>query len=87
MSDQVELLSRPVNYAVVQLPERKFPGVVVQGDTLNSLVKRLERMSGLLAAEEIEELTAEIESMREELFGAITHYESICAARRIALPY
>jgi hypothetical protein len=34
MANSVELLSRPVNFAVVQLAERKFPGVVVQGDTL-----------------------------------------------------
>jgi hypothetical protein len=87
MSEQVELLSRPVNYAVVQLPERNFPGVVVQGDTLNALVRRLERMSQLLAASELDELAAEIEDMREQLSGAVTHYESVCAARGIALPY
>lgn len=87
MSEQVELLSRPVNYAVVQLPERNFPGVVVQGDTLNALVQQLERMAGLLAASQVDELAAEIADMREQLLGAVTHYESVCVARGIALPY
>jgi len=87
MSNQVELLSRPVNFAVVQLPERHFPGVVVQGDTLNALLQQLIRMSELLAASEVEELAAEIETMREQLADAAKHYESVCESRGIVLPY
>lgn len=34
---QVELLSGKGNGAVVHLPGRRFPGVVVQGDTLRAL--------------------------------------------------
>ena len=87
MNEQVELLSRPVNYAVVQLPGRNFPGVVVQGDTLNSLVRQLARISELLTTNQTDELAAEVEEMREELSGAVAHYESVCVTRGIALPY
>lgn len=41
MSD-VKLLSEPTNYAVVHLPGRDFPGVVFQGDSLNSIIADLE---------------------------------------------
>ena len=87
MSEAVELLSRPMNFAVVQLPERKFPGIVVQGDTLNGLVRRVERMSELLNANKIDDLGAEMDDLREELSCALTHYESVCTQRGIALPY
>lgn len=87
MSNHVELLSRPVNFAVVQLPERKFPGVVVQGDTLNELVRQFERMSELLITKQVEELAAEIDELREQFSGGLAHYESVCAGRGIALPY
>jgi hypothetical protein len=33
-----KLLSEPKNYAIVQLPQRRFPGVVFQGDSLNILI-------------------------------------------------
>jgi signal transduction histidine kinase len=87
MSGVVELLSRPINFAVVQLPERNYPGVVVQGDSLNALVQRVERMSKLLEANQVEDLAAEIEDVHEQLSDALLHYESVCAERSIPLPY
>jgi hypothetical protein len=87
MSKVVELLSRPINFAIVQLPERSFPGVVVQGDTLNGLVNQLTKMGMLLTSKQLGELSDEIEDMREQLGEALAHYESVCAARGIELPY
>lgn len=87
MSKEVELLSRPINFAVVQLPGRDFPGVVVQGDTLCSLVQRVEVMLQLLSSGEMEELGIELEDTQEQLSEALVHYEKVCAERGIALPY
>jgi len=87
MEQEVKLLSRPINFAVVQLPERSYPGVVVQGDTLHGVVRQLARMRELLAANELDELSEEIKDMREQLLEALAHYESICAERGIGLPY
>lgn len=83
MNDVVKLLSRPINFAVVQLPERKYPGVVVQGDTLAGLVDRLERMKSQLEANNLEELRFEIEEMREILAGALAFYQAICKENSI----
>jgi hypothetical protein len=49
--DTAQLLSPATNSAVVHLPGRRFPGVVVQGDTLNGLVRNLKDMSRLLNKE------------------------------------
>jgi Family of unknown function (DUF6959) len=40
ISEHAELLTPPGNYAVVQLPGRKFPGVVFQGDSLAALCEQ-----------------------------------------------
>lgn len=87
MTQKLELLGRPVNFAVVQLPERKYPGVVIQGDTLNGLVRRLEEMKDLVKSDQLEDLTTEIEEVREQLSAARDYYEATCAERGIELPY
>ncbi|MFQ6308861.1 DUF6959 family protein [Lysobacter capsici] len=87
MTLQTELLSPPTNYAVVQLPQRNYPGVVMQGDSLNILKEQAKRMGRLLAAMELEELADEIEYLTEQLSEVQRHYERVCAGRNIALPY
>lgn len=87
MSKSLELLSRPVNFAVVQLPDRSYPGVVIQGDTLNGLVRRFEEMNELLKTSALEDLAAEIEDIRAQLSSARDHYEAVCRERGIELPY
>lgn len=78
----VRLLTEATNYAVVQLPERKFPGVVVQGDSLNNLVSLLEK--ALIDESECLDLIAEALDI---LSGAKSRYEATCSAAGISLPY
>jgi predicted RNase H-like HicB family nuclease len=87
MNRQVDLLSQAVNFAVVKLPQRNFPGVLIQGDTLHSLVKNIDRMMDLLNKRKLEELTDELEDMREQLSAAMVHYEHVCTELKIPLPY
>jgi hypothetical protein len=87
MTTEVKLLSRPINFAVVQLPGRKFPGVVVQGDTLNSLVSRFDEILLWLKSGETDEASGALEEIRDRLTEAMRHYEKVCADREIDLPY
>lgn len=48
MTEFASLLTRPQNYAVVQLPGRKYPAVVVQGDSLNAFLQRIMAMQKTL---------------------------------------
>jgi len=84
VTETAKLLTRPVNFAVVQLPGRQYPGVVVQGDSLTGLVNQLDRMKASLAAGDLEELAAEIEDMSELLTGVLNSYKSVCAAHSIS---
>ncbi|WP_284194990.1 DUF6959 family protein [Chitinimonas prasina] len=56
MNTHALLLSDPVNFAAVQLPDRKFPGVVCQGDALNSLVQALDSMMQALKDRDLDEM-------------------------------
>lgn len=87
MPDTAILLTRAHNYAVVQLPERRFPGVVVQGDTLHAFVKRLDEMQTLLADGNNRELGFEIAEMRQEFAEVVASYEMVCRNHSIELPY
>jgi hypothetical protein len=87
MDESAALLSPPVNFAVVQLPGRNYPGVVIQGDTLNGVVKELAEMAKLLEARDLEELSDAIVFLSEQFKDAQSYYEEICVGRGIELPY
>lgn len=87
MTTEPRLLSKATNFAVVQLPGRNFPGVVVQGDTLNSLVSSLSEMQRLQRDGDYTELAVAIEDAREQLYDALAAYEEVCERLSIELPY
>ncbi|MBP6014244.1 MAG: hypothetical protein KBA31_18595 [Alphaproteobacteria bacterium] len=81
------LLSEPINFAVVQLPGRRFPGVVVQGDTLHSILAELKavRSSAILVSGEDAEVG--LDDPIATLEQASSFYEKVCRDNNIALPY
>lgn len=87
MSNSIELLSRPVNFAVVQLAERRSPGVLLQGDTLHGVTRQIGEMLRLLSAGKLDDLAVELEDMQEQFSEALAHYEKVCSDHRIDLPY
>jgi hypothetical protein len=87
MSQNVELLSSASNYAVVQLPGRRFPGVVVQGDSLHSIVQELLELQQLASAHNDEELDAGLAELYDLFKEVSVRYEAVCAERGITLPY
>lgn len=78
------LLTPPHNYAVVQLPERHFPGVVFQGDSLHALIGDLERA---IAEPDPEERAACFEEVVERLHAIRGGYEAALKKEGIKLPY
>ncbi|MEM1079529.1 MAG: hypothetical protein AAGI09_13490 [Pseudomonadota bacterium] len=76
MDKYAKLLTEPFNYAVVQLPQRNFPGVVVQGDSLAEMVRLLEGA----------ESSDDIEYVAETLREVFEDYKRVCAAHGIDPP-
>jgi hypothetical protein len=84
MHGEARLLTPAHNYAVVQLPGRSFPGVVFQGDSLNSLIGNLE---AAWHDPEPDEREAAFEMMMEQLLAVRRSYEITLREAGIALPY
>src|SRR5262245_58103104 len=65
---ELELLSDVTNCYVVQIPERKFPGIILQGDTLRTLLAGVDEIRELCPKETAPaELIAAVASLRNQL--------------------
>ena len=83
----VEIYSDQTNAAIIRHPERKFPGVLVQGDTLHSLCCSADDAcavaKSLLAADAYDELN----ELRNHLWSLLNHYKSVLGEHQIPLPF
>jgi hypothetical protein len=87
MSESAKLLSKPTNYAVVQLPDRQFPGVVMQGDSLHALVRELGELLRLAEPYSNEELNMGLKDLHEQFQAVALHCERVCDDHGVELPY
>jgi hypothetical protein len=81
------VLTEPSNYAVVQLPDRKYPGVVFQGDSLNALTHRLRGALRAASVHNDEALNAELEDALALLEAARDRLKTVCAREGVELPF
>lgn len=86
-SIEVDLLSDQGNDAVLRLPERKHPGVLIQGDSLHSA-----RDLAMEALESIEagrhpEAHAALKQLAAQLSDACERYEFAMKEHGLPLPY
>jgi hypothetical protein len=86
-SDNLKILSQIPNSGIVQLPGRKFPGVVIQGDTLSNLFDGVRCVLQEAKRLQNEELFYEMLMLAEQLQGQLLHYEETLAKQGIELPY
>lgn len=83
----VELLTAQMNNAVLRLPERRYPGVLVQGDTLASLADLACMIERMLPPDADASLVEHTQELRERLDGMLRFYEVTLEAAGIQLPY
>jgi hypothetical protein len=83
--EPVEIFSDASNAAVMRHPTRKFPGVLVQGDTLHILVKDIE---GILSAmPSSSEASQDLKDIHGRLDSLLLHYKSVLLAHSMPLPF
>ena len=70
-----------------QLPQRQFPGMVIQGDSLAILVARADAIRSLALKIGDESLIAEAKELFENLKERQAFYEKILGENGIGLPY
>jgi hypothetical protein len=84
---EIEVFSGSVNQAVVRMPGRRFPGSVIQGDSLSMLFGLARKIHADVAGLANEELTGNAAELLNLLDARIRHYERVLAQHNIELPY
>lgn len=85
----IELLDATTNAAVVRMPGRRFPGIVVQGDTLHSWsVLADSLMASVNGTAGIDpEVALEMVELADLIRSHLDQYERVLRARGLELPY
>lgn len=86
-TEPVEIYSDASNQAIIRHPGRRFPGILVQGDTLKILhgqvAAALEEGSGTLG----EDARLELEQVRDFLGGCLDRYRAVLRDHGLDLPF
>jgi hypothetical protein len=83
----VEILSDTSNAVVLRHPDRKFPGVLIQGDTLHSLCVAAD--AACRAAKDClpPDDFGELNDLRNHLRTLLVHYKDVLNSHAVPLPF
>lgn len=83
----IELLQETASCALVRRSSRRFPGLLIQGDTLRSLKGVADELLEELSSGDPENAKYSARELQEGLGDFIAHYESMMSAAGWELPY
>lgn len=86
-TERVEIYADTTNAAVLRHPGRKFPGVLVQGDTLYSLCQSADLVCSRGRSKLDDESFAELNDLRNKLWSLLTHYKSVLEEHHLPVPF
>jgi predicted RNase H-like HicB family nuclease len=75
---EVDLLTDQGNNAVIRLPGRTYPGVVVQGDTLSILLDNLQEVKALIITNQSKDAIEALNDVIEDLLDIQIRYDKAC---------
>jgi len=84
---ELEVYSQATNQAIVRMPHRQFPGLVIQGDTMSNLADLAESIYERAKSSSDTELIDEARDLKDKLNGFLLHYEIVLGEHNIGLPY
>ncbi|MCZ4512228.1 hypothetical protein O3Q52_29485 [Streptomyces sp. ActVer] len=90
MSEQettAAILAVSGNYAVVRLPDRQYPALAVQGDSLKVLQEAVEEMAENLGLGDLKEAGFSLREIRSTVSSMLSTYESVSRETGFDLPY
>ena len=82
-----EIYSDQTNAAVMRHPDRRFPGVLIQGDSLYSLCVAADASCQAFQSQAHTEAYQELNDLRNHLRSLLSHYKSVLAQHQIPLPF
>lgn len=83
----VRLLDLAGNFALAQVEGRRFPGLLIQGDTLSSLQAVVRELEDAVRAENGDSTQATLEEVAEMVDGMVDSYERMMHTEGLELPY
>jgi Family of unknown function (DUF6959) len=84
---EVEIYSDTTNRAVLRHPGRKFPGVLIQGDTLSTMVLLADDVAWKAKPQLDAETFRQLNNLLEMLDSFLTHYKVVLGEHEIPLPF
>lgn len=75
------------NYAVLRLPGRRFPGVLVQGDALSVINREVQQALALLRGGDAAAAEEELVLVANHLAGLVDGYVRVLDAAGMPLPF
>lgn len=85
--EEIEIHSDQTNAAIMRHPGRRFPGLLIQGDTLFSLWWQADRACAVAHGRLTEDEYHEIEELRDRLRAYLDHYKRVLEEHQIQLPF
>jgi predicted RNase H-like HicB family nuclease len=83
--EPVEIYSDATNAVIIRHPERNFPGVLIQGDTLHSL--RNMAATALASTEPGTEHWHDLKELADDLQSRINFYSQVMREHGLQLPF
>jgi hypothetical protein len=84
---ELEVYSQSINRGVVRMPSQSFPGLILQGETLVSLLQLAKTTYEKSQSTTDTELIDAARELMESIQKLVSHYESTLHKHRIPLPY
>ena len=85
--EEIEVYSHATNSCVVRMPERNFPGVVIQGDTLSTIYTRLLDLLENTEGKVEEDTFLGILELAEDIEAHLMNYKNTLIEHEIELPF
>ena len=84
---ELEVYSQSINRGVIKMPSQGFPGLLLQGEMLSTLLKlakSIHEKSQNTSDPELIDISGELKDTLQQL---VSHYESTLARHNIPMPY
>lgn len=84
---ELELFGQEVNAPVIRMPSRKYPGILVQGDSLHNMLSLIKGTEAALATGNVEEAKDTLQEVREMISGYDAAYRNALTENGVPLPF
>jgi len=84
---ELEVYSQSINRGVVKMPSQSFPGLLLQGEMLSSLLRLAKSVHAKSQKTPDSELIETSLELQDSLQKLLSHFESTLSRHDIPLPY